>query len=69
MTSLLDAVMVNCLFSQGIVAMNAEMTAHVTQGTRMLARATAKFLEVPDATANFDSETLAIQAGKTKARP
>ena len=78
-TSLLDAAMVNCLFTHGIVAMTAElvvrfmhpvavdqpaevrawqrsnrsplhgMSATLTQGPRVAARATAKFMVVPDA--------------------
>ena len=109
--SLLDAAMVNCLFTHGIVAMTAElvvrfvhpvavghpaacssgyrpaleasavdfrrdvghpaevrawrktsrpplheMSARLTQGTRIVARATAKFMEVPDSPAGTESE-------------
>ena len=85
--SLLDAAMVNCLFTHGIVAMTAElvvrfrhpatldqpvqvrawersnrpplyeMSATLMQGPLLVARATAKFMEVPNATAGTKSET------------
>ncbi len=85
-TSLLDAAMVNCLFTYGIIAMTAELTvrfmhpvavcqtaevrawrrsnrhplhdmsASLMQGPRLVARATAKFMEVPDSCVGIDTE-------------
>ncbi len=88
--SLLDAAMVNCLFTQGIVAMTAELTvrfmhpvavgqtakvrawqrsprsplydmsATLMQGPLLVARATAKFMEVAGSTAGNESEPTTV---------
>jgi uncharacterized protein (TIGR00369 family) len=97
--SLLDAAMVNCLFTHDIVAMTAElvvrfmrpvavgqpaevrawqqaarpplheMSARLPQGKHIVARATAKFMEVPDSTADAESERPTTQPHQHKETP